>query len=257
MPASASQPSHPHAAFIWLIRGTGVFIAVASVILGVFVLALIAFAAIRAHPLVFFAFLALLLLALGFYGIRRTRIGLVVLFAISGCYFFVCAFVAAARGEPLFSASFGWFGTPLLVLGSLALLWLLGFMFWIFAKKGYDMWRRLDRITVADFASVFALFAARVFHYVLPAHLPNAFNEHLGPHFRDPFSDKGARALWMWLALYIVYKFIKAYLFRILELNPTDTAQNPPPSGPDEAPDEPFVPFDPYDLSKNRPALPH
>lgn len=256
MPASAIQPAQPHTALIWLIRGTGAFIAGTSAILGFFVLASIIFFALRGRPLDFIAILALLLLVLGFCGIRRTRGGLAIIFAISACYFFGCLLVATLHGQPLFSVSFGWFGVPLFVLGSLALLWLLGVIFGLVAKKGYDMWRRVDKITVADFASVFALFAARVFHYFLPAHLPSAVNEHLWPHFRDPFNDRGARMLWTWLALYLFYKLIKAYLMRTLELNsptPPQTPQNPElPSGLDG----PFTPFDPYNLSKNRPLHP-
>ena len=62
--------------------------------------------------------------------------------------------------------------------------------------------------------------------------------------------------LWTWLALYLFYKLIKAYLMRTLELNsptPPQTPQNPElPSGLDG----PFTPFDPYNLSKNRPLHP-
>jgi hypothetical protein len=95
------------------------------------------------------------------------------------------------------------------------------------------MWRRVDKITVADFASVFALFAARVFHYSLPAHLPKAVNDHLGVTMRDPFSDRGARMLWTYLALYLFYKLIKASLLRVLELDPPAVSQNRPPIDPD------------------------
>ena len=254
MPAAALQSSRSHAALIWIIRGTGAFIAGAAVITGCFVLVSLAFFACRVHLLAFIAVLALLLLALGLYGIRRTRIVMAVIFATSACYFFGCLLVTTIRGQPQFS-NFGWFGVPLFALGSLAALWLLGVVFGLFIKKGYDMWRRVDKITVADFASVFALFAARVFHYFLPAHLPKAVNDHLWVGFRDPFSDKGSRMLWTWLALYLCYKLIKASLLKILDLNPPVSPQSPIPSVPSVPPDpsDPFVPFNPYDLSKNSP----
>jgi hypothetical protein len=233
MPASASQPSQPHAALIGLIRGTGVFIVGVSVLVVSYIWAAIAFTTIRAHPLDFVALLALLLLALGTCGIRRTGIALAVIFTICGCYFFVRAFIAVTHDQPLFSANFGWLGDPLFVLGSLALLWLLGTIIRLLIKRGYDMWRRVDKTVVAVFAAIFALFAARVFHYLLPAHLPKAINDHLWPHFRDPFNDRGARMLWTWLALYLFYKLIKACLLQILELNSPNLPQNPPPINPD------------------------
>ena len=234
-------------------RGTGAFIAGASVLIGCYLLALIAFAACRAYPLDFIAILALLLLALGIYGIRRTGAALAVIFAISACYFWGCLVVTASRGQPEFS-NFGWFGSPLIVLGSLALLWLLGFVFYLFITRGYAMWRRIDKITVADFASVFALLAASVFRYFLPVHLPNFVNDHLWVAIRDPFSDRGVRSSWFLLAIYVFYKLIKAYLFQILGLN-SSAPQDPTPPGPDDT-NQPFVPFNPYDLSKNPPYLP-
>ncbi len=110
------------------------------------------------------------------------------------------------------------------------------------------MWRRVDQVTVADFASIFALFAARVFHYFLPAHLPKAINDHVWFIFRDP-GDKGSRMLWTWLALYVFYKLIKASLLHVLEMDPPAPPKVPPRSDPSD----PFTPFNPYDLSKNRP----
>jgi hypothetical protein len=232
MPAVALQPSQPHTALIWLIRGTGAFIAGASLIIGCCALALIAFAAFRAHLWDFIGIFALLLLLLGLCGIRLTRAVLAVILAIGVCYFFGCLLVTTLHGQPP-SVNFGWFGVPLFVLGSLALMWLLGVIFWLSAKSGYDMWRKVDKIAAANFASVFALFAARVFHYFLPGHLPPAVNEHLSVHFRDPFNDRGTRMLWTWLALYLFYKLIKACLLQILELNPPNLPQNPPSIDPD------------------------
>jgi hypothetical protein len=115
----------------------------------------------------------------------------------------------------------------------------------------YDMWRRIDGTTVADFSSVFALFGARVFHYLLPSHLPQTLNNHLWVGVRESFSDKGGRATWTWLALYFFYRLIKSALFRLFDLNSsTPQASKGPP--PDETHGS-FVPFDPYDLSKNSP----
>jgi hypothetical protein len=256
MSTDSSEAARKHPALIWLIRNTGAFIACASLLIGSYVLALIAFNVCRAHPLDFIAILVLLLLALGLYGIRRTGIALAVIFSISACYFFGCLVVTASQGQPQFS-NFGWFGVPLYVLGMLALLWLLGFVFWLFVTKGYDMWRKIDKITVADFASVFAFVAACVFRYFLPVHLPNFVNDHLWVAIRDPFSHIGSRSSWFLLAIYVFYKLIKAYLFQILGLN-SSPPQNPTPPAPDDtdAPDRSFVPFNPYDLSKNPPYLP-
>jgi hypothetical protein len=59
------------------------------------------------------------------------------------------------------------------------------------------------------------------------------------------------------LAIYVFYKLIKAYLFKVLDLNSV-APQDPTPSAPDDtdAPDQSFVPFNPYDLAKNPPYLP-
>ena len=250
MQSAIHPPRPPHAALLWLIRGTGAFIASASLILGCVVLASIAFAETQAHLLDFVIILALLLLVVGFYGIRRTRVVLAVIFVISACYFFGCLLVATLQGQPQSSATFGWLGAPLFVLGTLALLWMLGAIFLLISKRGYDMWLRVDKITVSDFASVFALFAARVFHYFLPTHLPEAIKDHVWLIFRDP-GDKGSRMLWTWLALYVFYKLIKAPLMQILDLK--DPPQNPQTPS---RPDDPFIPFDPYNLSQNRPIRP-
>jgi hypothetical protein len=250
MSIATSEASQRHHALIRLIRYTGALIAGASALMGCVITALIALAVCRAQPLDFIAILALLLLILSVCGVRRTGIILAVIFAVSGCYFLGCLILTTIRGQPQFS-NFGWLGRPLLVLGSLALVWLLGFMFRAFALKGYDMWRRIDQITVADFASVFALFAARVFHYFLPSHLPQTVNDHLWVGFRDPFSDRGGRMLWTWLALYLFYRLTKSYLFRLFGLNGS-TPQAPTSLPPDET-NRPSVPFDPYDLSRNSP----
>jgi hypothetical protein len=232
-----------------------VVIAAGSTIVGFWLLALIAFALLRAHPWESIGITALLLFALGRFGARRMKAALAVIFAVGACYFFGCLFIELFQGSFPPAVDFGWFGPPLLVLGALALIGLLGFMFGVLIKKGYAMWRRVDRITVADFASVFALFVARVVHYILPAHLPNFINEQLPAGMRDPFSDRGARALWTYVALYVFYKMIKAALFRTLDLNPTPpSAISPVSSSSSDA--EPFTPFNPYAPSKNLPLLP-
>jgi hypothetical protein len=242
-----------HRALIWLIRGTGVFIAGASILIGCLVLPTIAFIACRTHPLDFICLSALLLLVLRIYGIRRTRNVLAIIFAAGVLYFFGCCIGAVSQHHPL-SVDYGWFGPPLLILGTLALLWLLGALFYLSITRGYDMWRRFDKSVVTDFAAIFALFAARDFHYFLPVHLPRIINEHLSVGLRDPFNDRGSRMLWTWLALYLFYKLVKASLFRVLGLN-NSAPQDPTQLAPDDT-EQPFMPFNPYDLSKNPPYLP-
>jgi hypothetical protein len=131
--ATSEHYQEPHA-LRRLIRYTGAFIAGASILLGCIITALIAWAVLRAQPLDFIAILALLLLVLSVCGIRRTGIFLAIIFAVSGCYFLGCVIVTTIQGQPQFS-NFGWLGRPLLVLGSLSLGWLLGFMFRVFALK--------------------------------------------------------------------------------------------------------------------------
>jgi hypothetical protein len=97
----------------------------------------------------------------------------------------------------------------------------------------------------------------------LPPHLPKVINDYYaGNAFLAPFVDQGEhsgptyRAALSYIAFFIFYKLIKASLLKILNLNLPTPPQNLPPSAPPDSSD-PFVPFDPYDLSKNSPATFH
>jgi hypothetical protein len=176
MPATAFQPSQPHAALIWLIRGTGALIALCSTIIAFLVVA---------------------------YQFKRPDID---------------GFI------------------------SILFVLLLGFI----SKRGYDMFRRVDAATVSTFAFISAIIVAIAFYHILPEKIPQIVTDHIGGFL---FMHRSTVAV---IAFFGFNKVIKAFLLRILELNPPAPPQNAPPSDPVE----PFVPFDPYDLSKNRPIHP-
>jgi hypothetical protein len=210
MRPSNRQADQEHAALARIIHVSGAVLAVAAMLAGCGVLFLILLGLFRMHPLLSAALFTSLLGALYFFKLRRTGFILAVILAVGGCYFFGCLLVARLRGQPQFS-NFGWFGKPAAVLGTLALGSILGALFWSFAQKGYDMWQRIDRGTLADFASIFALFATRVFYYFLPSRaLPNS------------------HALVVCLSYYAFYRVINWTLFRVFDLNRLDPAAPPP-----------------------------
>ena len=200
MPASALQPSRPHPALIWLIRGTGAIIAIPSAMLILF--------AVVVMPIM----------------------------------------IIINPHRP----AIGW-----MQIGIGFSIMILGLLFYGFiAKVGYDMFRKVNAATIANFSFIFSFLTAYTLYHVLPSNLPKFLADHVG---KDAiFFGQGTgpeisyRATLAFLAFLIFYHVIKAYLLRVLELNAPIPPQNPPSSGPEE----PFVPFNPYDLSKNRPTHP-
>jgi hypothetical protein len=200
MPASAPQPAQPHAALIWLIRGTGAILAIPSAMLIIF--------AVVVMPIM----------------------------------------IIINPHRP----AFGW-----MEIGIGFSIMILGLLFYGFiAKIGFDMFRKVNATTIANFAFIFSFLTAHTLYHVLPLNLPNFLVDHVG---KDAiFFGQGTgpeisyRATLAFFAFLIFYNVLKAYLLRVLELNAPIPPQNPPSS----APDDPFVPFDPYDLSKNGPLRP-
>ena len=202
MSASAQQSAQPHAALIWLIRGTGALMVIPSAILILFtVVVMPILIIINPHRPT----------------IDWMQIGI---------------------------------GASLLIMGLL----FYGFI----AKVGYDMFRKVDAIAVSNFAFIFSILTARALYHLLPLSLPKTLSGYVCDD--APFLAKGQqlgisyRATLAFFAFFIFYYIVKAFLLRILELNASKPPQNPTPS--DSSGEEAFVPFDPYDLSKNRPARP-
>ena len=123
----------------------------------------------------------------------------------------------------------------------LALILFYGFI----VKRIYDSFRKyrweLNARTVANFSSLFALFWAIDWYHILPAYLPNAIADYCRSHPQlAPFAEQGPgfsyRAVLSFIAYFVFYKLIKAYLMRILDLNdpnPLRDLPNPPPPDPD------------------------
>jgi len=131
----------------------------------------------------------------------------------------------------------------------------------VLVKIGYDMYRKVSSTTVPYFSFLFALILASVWYHLLPANLPahiasfcreNALLANLAGQGDHPVQTY--RGTLAFLCFVLFYNLIKAYLFQILGLN-SSAPQDPTPPGPDDT-NQPFVPFNPYDLSKNPPYLP-
>jgi len=124
---------------------------------------------------------------------------------------------------------------------------------------GFCMWRRIDTISVANFAFMFAFLTARAMYYFLPLSLPKFLGDYVGPN--TPFLGQGDqhgisyRGTLAFIAFVILYALLKDYINRRLGLTPSNPPPNTPPYDPSTS-DGPFVPFDPYNLSKNRPLRP-
>ena len=138
---------------------------------------------------------------------------------------------------------------------------LLGLLFYGFiAKVGYGMFRRANATSISNFTFIFSFLTARALYYLLPLNLPKFLADHVGND--APFLGQGSqngisyRGTLAFVAFLIFYNVVKAYLLSVLELNPSKLPQNPRPSASDDALEKPFVPFNPYDLSKNPPYHP-
>jgi hypothetical protein len=198
-----------------------------------------------AHPAQFFFTLILWLAVAVICLIRRSNALFTGVFVITAFCFLGAIALATSRG-PGNGGSLGWFGLfPLFLIG-----WMLAFLLVVaevklFARIVCGIWRTIDKEVVGCFAFVYALFAARVFHYFLPAHLPKAINDHVWFIFRDPGS-RSTRSAWTWLFFYLCYKLINFCLIRVLGLN------SAPPSSPPHDPDRPDSPLHTF-LHRSRP----
>jgi len=132
--------------------------------------------------------------------------------------------IGAIRGE---TGTLGWIGA------AIAILFVASFLGLVF-KRGYNMFRKINAMTVADFSSVFALLLAMAWYHLLPPHLPQVIADFCARNaFLAPFSEQGRgltyRGVFSFIAFFVFYKLIKAYLMQALDLN----VPNPPSSDPD------------------------
>jgi hypothetical protein len=151
------------------------------------------------------------------------------------------------------TGNLGWWGV---LAAALVIAVLLG----LIAKTGYDMFSKLNGITVTNFSFLFAALVALAWYHSLPTHLSKAMLDYFRSNpFLIPFADSHGvtdRSVVSYLAFFLFYKLIKAYLLQVLDLDPAQSSQKllSPPSS--SLPDGPFVPFDPYNPSQNRPIRP-
>ena len=100
---------------------------------------------------------------------------------------------------------------------------------------------RVDSISVSTFAFLFAALASHDFYQLWPFRAS-------APVHHNPFLDR--EVLWFFV-FFGLWNGVKNLLLRILEMR-----RKEPPSNPEPPDSGSFVPFNPYDLSKNKPIQP-
>jgi hypothetical protein len=166
----SSDSARRHIALIWLIRVTGVLIAVSS-----------------------------------------AYVALVMLYAV------IMILFRPPRPPP--PDLTGWLGVECMGL-------LLAFLSGSFCCVGWRMLRKTNSDAVAVFAFIFSFLTAVAFHHFL-LRAPVLGHHPVG----WPWSYRAMLSL---IAFLIFQRVIKAYLLRVLVLNPPKPPQNPPPSDPKE-----------------------
>jgi hypothetical protein len=181
------------------------------------------------------------------YLIRGTGVLVASAAALAAIYFSLHCFLDALRGE---MGTLGWPGV-FIAIGIIA--GVLG----VISHAGYGMWLWVDTTSVANFAFVFAMLLAVGWYHLLPANLPKAVIDYFGDNpffapFRESNPNPSYKAALSYLAFFVFYKLIKAFVVQKLRMNAVVPPKEPPFSGSSG----PFVPFNPYDLSQNKPVLP-
>ncbi len=148
-----------------------------------------------------------------------------VLLAVGSAFFVISLAVA------LFASAFPPTGSrPLMILARIGGLALVGSIFALFAKAGFDMFRNVDATAVENFAFIFAALSARVFystsHWALNE-WPLHFSEGHSLRFSLPASHP-SEILYLiaFLSFFLFRRVYISALMSILELNP----KNPPDS---------------------------
>lgn len=102
---------------------------------------------------------------------------------------------------------------------------------------------RVNANSVSTFAFIFAAFASHDVYQLMPRWEPQPHTTLLMHFLNREF---------LWIAVFFLGRScVITFLMRVLELNPKAPPQDPEP--PDSGP---FVPFNPYDLSQNKPIRP-
>jgi hypothetical protein len=103
-------------------------------------------------------------------------------------------------------------------------------VFGIISKIGCDMFRNLNTTTLANFSFTFAVLLATAWYHLLPPHLPKSIADYFASN--SPFVEDYRRFL-SYIAFFLFYKLIKAYLMQNLGLNASNPPQNRPPIDPE------------------------
>lgn len=149
-----------------------------------------------------------------------------------------------AVGETITDASNSWAFRITMAFAVLTTILLFGLIMKKVFYEGFRKdFRKVNTDSVANFSSIFALLLAIDWYLVLPPHLPKAIVDYFGSNpFFYPFDEQRSpggptyRGMLSFVAFYIFFRLIKAYLMHILDLDSPEPPQNlptPPPTDPD------------------------
>jgi hypothetical protein len=155
-------------------------------------------------------------------GLIRGTGALIAGVSVIAIVYFVCGImVDAIHGR---MGSLGWIGLFIAIL-------IAGIVLGLFFKIGYEMFQKLNAITVANFVFTLSIvFGWDFYHLLLLSRVPNrvtGFDERQSITF---------------IACYFFYRITKAILLRVLGLNTPDSAPNFPPNPKIPGPDVPEFP---------------
>jgi hypothetical protein len=161
------------------------------------------------------------------YLIRGTGACITAVTALFALYLSIRCVIDAFRGE---MGTAGWPGILFAVTVIVSVMGLISYV-------GYGMWLRVDESVLANFAFVFAFLLAVVWYHLLPTNLPRVIIDYFGNNpffvpFRGSNPNPSYRAALSYLAFFLFYKLIRAYLFQVFDFKPQARANSLPTDDP-------------------------
>jgi hypothetical protein len=121
-------------------------------------------------------------------------------------------------------------------------------------KPGHGIFQNFQKVTansVSNFGFIFSALAAHDLYQLMPPKLPHPIHGYSAVLM--VFLDRNILSM---IVFWGLWSLTKSVLLRVLGLNPPAAPPDSTQGQPSSSPDRPFVPFNPYDLSKNLPLRP-